>query len=234
MAVGSVSKKLLDYEESDTYLSRDAGATWVQVRRGAHKHAFADQGNIMVLVDDEKSTDHVRYSTDSGETWYVPSVFSLTMSLTFRRQKLDLGVTLRAMVLTSAPGVTSHSLILLGALQRGDSKEKKRYALIHLDFGYLRTRECGENDVEKWYARGVNATDCIMGQKVVDQIWRPLVTDKPYTSNGFGGGNRERIVIWGINAGNPTQMSNTACARTLIMAGANYVPPTRYLTHSSF
>jgi hypothetical protein len=71
IAVGSVSKRLLDYEESDMYLSRDAGATWKQVRRGAHKYAFGDQGNIIVLVDDEKPTDHLWYSIDSGESWYV-------------------------------------------------------------------------------------------------------------------------------------------------------------------
>jgi hypothetical protein len=71
MAVGSVSKTLLDYEESDMYLSRDAGVSWKQVRRGAHKYAFGDQGNIIVLVDDEKPTDHLRYSIDSGESWYV-------------------------------------------------------------------------------------------------------------------------------------------------------------------
>ena len=81
MAVGSVSKTLLDYEQSDTYLSRDAGITWKQVQLGAHKHAFGDQGTIIVLVDDEKPTDHLRYSIDSGESWYV-------LSLTLRRNYL--------------------------------------------------------------------------------------------------------------------------------------------------
>lgn len=71
MAAGSVSKTLLDYDLSDMYLSHDAGATWKQVRYGAHKYAFGDQGNIIVMVDDEKSTDHLGYSIDSGETWYV-------------------------------------------------------------------------------------------------------------------------------------------------------------------
>lgn len=69
LGVGSVSETLLPYEESDTYLSRDGGMTWMQVRHGPHKYAFGDNGNIVVLVDDEKPTDHVRYSVDSGSSW---------------------------------------------------------------------------------------------------------------------------------------------------------------------
>jgi hypothetical protein len=72
MGVGSVGKYLEDYSQSDTYLSRDGGRSWKQVHHGAHKYEFGDQGNIMIIINDEKNdVDHFRYSIDSGETWSV-------------------------------------------------------------------------------------------------------------------------------------------------------------------
>lgn len=71
MGVGSVSEYLFDYDDSDTYFSRDAGQTWEMVRHGAHKYEFGDQGNILIIVNDETPTSHIRYSIDSGRNWLV-------------------------------------------------------------------------------------------------------------------------------------------------------------------
>jgi hypothetical protein len=58
-------------EECDTFLSTDAGLTWIKIQEGAHKYEFGDQGSILVIADDEETTDHVHYSYDGGSTWYV-------------------------------------------------------------------------------------------------------------------------------------------------------------------
>ena len=79
-------------------------------------------------------------------------------------------MTVRAMLLTTAPAAASHSLVLVGRLQRIDTEREKQFAAIHLDFSYMQIRQCGDDDVEKWYARGVNGSDCIMGQKVFDSL----------------------------------------------------------------
>ena len=71
MGVGSIGAYLKPYEECDTFLSTDAGLSWKMVRMDAHKYEFGDQGSIMVVVNDEDSTDTVRYSTDLGKTWCV-------------------------------------------------------------------------------------------------------------------------------------------------------------------
>ena len=71
MGVGSVSEHLLPYEECDTFLSTDAGVTWMMVRMDAHKYEFGDSGSIVVILNDEEMTDEVRYSTDFGKTWCV-------------------------------------------------------------------------------------------------------------------------------------------------------------------
>lgn len=70
------------------------------------------------------------------------------------------------MLLTTIPDSTSQKFILLGALSRGDRIGDKKYAIIHLDFASMRTRQCGDDDLEKWYARGKNGHECIMGHKV--------------------------------------------------------------------
>ena len=58
-------------EDCDTFLSTNAGLTWVVVQEGAHKYEFGDQGSILVIADDEEATDHVHYSYDGGATWFV-------------------------------------------------------------------------------------------------------------------------------------------------------------------
>ena len=69
MGVGSVGDSLKPYEESDTFLSTDAGVTWSMVRLDAHKYEFGDSGSILVVVNDEETTDSISYSTDFGRTW---------------------------------------------------------------------------------------------------------------------------------------------------------------------
>ena len=71
MGVGSIGSYLKPYEDCDTFISTDAGATWSMTRRGAHKYEFGDQGSILVAVNDEEGVDTVSYSTDYGKSWYV-------------------------------------------------------------------------------------------------------------------------------------------------------------------
>jgi len=69
MGVGSIGESLKSYDESDTFLSTDAGLTWSMIRLDAHKYEFGDSGSILVVINDEESTDSVSYSTDFGKTW---------------------------------------------------------------------------------------------------------------------------------------------------------------------
>ncbi|KAG5634687.1 vacuolar protein sorting/targeting protein PEP1 [Sphagnurus paluster] len=149
MGVGSVGESLRSYEDSDTFLSTDAGLTWQMIRPDAHKYEFGDQGSILVVVNDEDGTDKVRYSLDLGKTW----------------KSYDIGVKLRARALMTLPDSTSQKFILLGQVARRDqSKEIGRVVVVFLDFAKTRSRKCTENDFEKWYARPAK-TECLMGHK---------------------------------------------------------------------
>ena len=113
------------------------------VQEGAHKYEFGDQGSILVIVNDEEATDHVLYSYDGGATW----------------DKLDIGVTLRTVLLTTIPDSTSQKFLLVGT-----TKGDRRNAIIFLDFAPLRHHQCQDGDFEKWYARS-NQGQCLMGHK---------------------------------------------------------------------
>ncbi|KZT00997.1 Oligoxyloglucan reducing end-specific cellobiohydrolase [Laetiporus sulphureus 93-53] len=149
MGVGSIGAYLKPYDECDTFLSTDAGVTWTMVRMGAHKYEFGDQGSIMVVVDDEDATDSVSYSSDLGRTW----------------RTLNFGVKLRARILTTVPDSTSQKFMLVGQVAKDDAQSNQgRYAVVFLDFLPMRSRKCGEDDYERWYARSLTH-ECLMGHK---------------------------------------------------------------------
>lgn len=86
MAVGSIGKSLLPYEESDTFMSSDGGLTWKMIRADAHKYEFGDSGSILVIVNDEDGVSDIRYSLDLGKSWYV-SHSSFYLALTVSSQE---------------------------------------------------------------------------------------------------------------------------------------------------
>ncbi|KAF9483067.1 vacuolar protein sorting/targeting protein 10 [Pholiota conissans] len=149
MGVGSVGTHLKTYQESDTFLSTDAGLTWRMIAKGAHKYEFGDQGSILVTVDDEEPTDTVKYSLDLGKTW----------------KEYKFGVRLSARGLVTLPDSTSQKFLLLGQVSKQDQKaDVGKVVVVFLDFANTRGRKCLTSDFEKWYARPHNS-ECLMGHK---------------------------------------------------------------------
>lgn len=151
MGVGSIGEYLKAYDECDTFISTDAGQTWSMVKDGAHKYEFGAIGSILVMIDDEDSTDKIHYSFDYGRTW----------------DKFDIGVHVRAKLLTTIPDSTSQQFLLLGTLSRKNKHEgSERHIIVHVDFAKLQKRKCADADLEKWYARNIGGhPDCLMGHK---------------------------------------------------------------------
>ncbi|EPS40884.1 hypothetical protein H072_5226 [Dactylellina haptotyla CBS 200.50] len=159
MGVGNTGEYLKDYIDGDLYVSEDAGLNWKMARKGAHKYEFGDQGSILVAVDDEDKTSKVVYSLDHGNTW----------------EEVDLGITVRARLLTTTPDSTSTKFTMIAVGPPDD--DNKRYYIIQLDFSDVRSRTCkedksGKGDFEKWYARldEKGDPDCLLGHK--QYFWR--------------------------------------------------------------
>jgi photosystem II stability/assembly factor-like uncharacterized protein len=150
MGVGSVGKVLAPYEESNTYMSTDAGLTWTMVRQGSCQYEFGDSGSVIVIVDDDRPTDSIMYSTDMGKNWNTYNV----------------GIQFRAKGLTTVSDSTSQKFLLLGQVMRDPQQPNQvRNAAIYLDFAALGRPKCGPNDKESWYARANSRAECIMGAK---------------------------------------------------------------------
>lgn len=153
MGVGSVGAGLKPYEECDTFLSTDAGRSWKMVEQDAHKYEFGDDGAILVLVDDESATDHISYSLSEGKKW----------------EKLNLGVSMRAKILTTLPDSTGQKFLLVGTQTRKDAGKEGRHVAIFIDFAPMGRRKCADKDFEKWYAKAGGShqqnSQCLMGHK---------------------------------------------------------------------
>jgi Sortilin, neurotensin receptor 3,/Sortilin, neurotensin receptor 3, C-terminal len=144
MGVGNTGKRLQDYTDGDLYVSDDAGLTWKQALDGAHKYEFGDQGAVIVAIDDEDTTDHIKYSLNHGKDW----------------SKADLGEAVRAKLLTTVPDSTSLKFLL-------EATKGLEWRLFMIDFEGLHERKCKEDDFEKWPARldEDGEPSCVMGHK---------------------------------------------------------------------
>lgn len=120
LAVGNVGESLQPFDKSDTYITRDAGVSWIQVKKGSYMWEYGDQGSIIVLVSDRKETDVVYYSRDEGDTW---------TEYKFSDSKV------RVHDITTLPSDNSRNFLLW---VKGDDGVKT----INLDFTGLTDRQC--------------------------------------------------------------------------------------------
>ncbi|KAG1467598.1 hypothetical protein G6F56_004322 [Rhizopus delemar] len=171
MGVGNYGSSLLSYDECDTFLSTDGGITWDMVREGAHMYEFGDMGTLIVMIDDEKETDHVWWSKDRGIHW----------------EKMDLGMTVRARALTTDPESTSRKFLLVAGSARF---AEANVQAIQLDFSTVFSRQCQLNpdesrsDFEKWYARDItDGPDCLMGHE--QMFYRRKAQSECYVGREF-------------------------------------------------
>ena len=149
MGVGNTGKSLKAYEEGDTWVSDNAGATWIRALKGPYLYEFGNQGAVLVAVSSEDSTDEIQYSLNYGKEW----------------QKADLGKKIRAKYITTVPDSTTLSFVVAGAHGSGSDEE---FYVFKVDFAGLHERTCGKNDFEnKWPARvdDKGKPSCIMGHK---------------------------------------------------------------------
>jgi hypothetical protein len=50
-------------------MSRDAGVTWSEIKKGSHIYEMGDHGGLLVMANDQFAVDTIWYSWDEGLTW---------------------------------------------------------------------------------------------------------------------------------------------------------------------
>lgn len=70
MGTGNVGKYLANRaDQVNTYLSRDGGLTWFEVKSGSHIYEFGDHGALILMASDQEATDKLHYSWNEGISW---------------------------------------------------------------------------------------------------------------------------------------------------------------------
>ncbi|KAI1311572.1 vacuolar protein sorting/targeting protein PEP1 [Mortierella claussenii] len=158
IGVGNVGKSLGEYEQGNTFLTRDGGHSWREILHGPHQYDFGDQGSIILLVkDDERPTDHVIYSLDHGKTF---------QQYEFSTEK----VIVRDIV--TKPGGIAKSFLLFATPLAGGSNTAKQL-IYQIDFEGLDLRKCvlnlqdeSNDDFERWSLADLRGEQCMFGRKV--------------------------------------------------------------------
>jgi len=177
MGTGNVGSSLrFEPEETNTYLSRDGGLTWVEAHKGAFIYEFGDHGGLIVMADDLKKTNQVLFTWNEGQSWYDFKVSSTPF-------EVDNIIT--------EPNVTATTFVMFGTREAGEG------VLYYMKFDSLQFPACRgawaadsvSSDYETWTpSDGVNPDKCMLGQQVT-------YTRRKRTSQCWNGEKFERPVV---------------------------------------
>ncbi|CAG8491270.1 16400_t:CDS:10 [Acaulospora colombiana] len=151
IGVGNEGEYLEPYEQSKTYMSRDAGRTWTQIRSGESLYEFGDQGTILAVVDDEGPTNKLKYSWDYGAHWNEYVFYQGSVRLSY---------------IISNPKATSMKFILTGL----EISSEVKPVVVNIDFTQLEKRTCQPDDFELWNPMHDTPNKCFLGREV--DYWR--------------------------------------------------------------
>lgn len=145
-------------EEISTFLSRDGGLNWFEIRKGSHIYEIGDHGAIIVIADDLNPTDTVYFTWDEGLTWH------------------DIKISTEKILITNIivdPNSISQNFLVYGETHK---KGAKKGTVIGLDFSSLHEPQCKNpenpdtenSDYETWSPNdGRAGHECLLGKKVV-------------------------------------------------------------------
>lgn len=160
LANGNVGEYLShDSDDISTFLSRDGGVSWFEVRKGSHIYEIGDHGALLVIADDQHPTDTILYSWDEGMTW---------QELRITSEKI--------MVKNIIIEPTSTSLHFVVYGESMTKKGKKRGVVVGVNFSTLNERRCNNpeepdspnSDYEKWSpSDGRGNHSCLLGKKMI-------------------------------------------------------------------
>jgi len=156
LGTGNVGDSLKNKpDELNTYLSRDGGLSWFEIRKGAHIYEIGDHGGLLVMADVKEETDRVIYSWTQGLEW---------TELVFTNTKMDVDN------IVIEPTSTSAVFHVYGTRDTGAGVSG---VVVTIDFSGLHERECqgysmaqsSSSDYEIWSPRDGH-TMCHLGHTI--------------------------------------------------------------------
>lgn len=150
MGSGNVGESLsFDRRVTNTYLSRNGGLTWTEVRKGTFIYEYGNHGGLVIIASMGSTTTAAAYSFDEGNSW----------------KEVALGEPFSVTNVLIEPGATAKKFVVYGL--RGD-----KGILHHMDFSGLHERTCqgigddvGKESSDYEYWSPTDEGTCILGHK---------------------------------------------------------------------
>ncbi|RLV93967.1 Vacuolar protein sorting/targeting protein 10 [Spathaspora sp. JA1] len=120
---GNVGEYLLGYDKASIFMSKDAGVSWKEIKKGNYFWEYGDHGTILVLVKKQEETDILFYSSDEGETWI--------------EYKFSSEEKVKVVDLTEVPSYNSRKFLIFA--KGGNKSETLAFSL---DFTSIHSRQC--------------------------------------------------------------------------------------------
>lgn len=159
LANGNVGRYLShDNESVATFLTRDGGLNWFEIRKGSHIYEIGDHGALIVIADDQNPTKEIFYSWDEG--------------MTFEPLKISEEKFLIKNIIIEPTSTSQHFVVYGESHRKGDSKG----IVIGVDFTGLHEPQCrnpdkpgsSDSDYETWSPNdGRTGRECLMGHKTI-------------------------------------------------------------------
>ena len=155
LGTGNIGSYLTNREdEVNTYLSRDGGLNWFEVKKGSHIYEIGDHGSLIVLAPDQTSTTEVYYTWNEGLTWNALKISDEPVEVTN---------------IITEPSNTAEKFVVYG---RSTGKSPKGI-VASIDFIPLHQRFCKlqdkpqqeDSDYELWTPNGKISPNCLLGHK---------------------------------------------------------------------
>ncbi|KAJ7048251.1 hypothetical protein C8F01DRAFT_1193597 [Mycena amicta] len=154
--IGNVGASLTPYTTPYTavFMTRNAGRSWEEIRKGAYKIGVLNDGAVVVLAPEGQTTDRVWYSLDLGRTWQDYQ-FDEAGAAAMRVNTMVI-----PRLATRRVAADAWKVVLLGEVAG-----KTGATAVHLDFSPL-AKPCNADAryIEPW----ILADGCLLGQKTRD------------------------------------------------------------------
>lgn len=156
IGVGNVGETLEPYSKASTFLTRDGGMSWKEVKKGVYMWEYGDRGTILVLVNAKDQTNSLSYSLDEGASWTDYQFSEKPVSV------IDLA---------TVPSDTARKFVIFAY----DSKNRKETLSFAIDFSDVHQRQCqldlenpDKDDYEFWTPSHPNLPDdCLFGHEAM-------------------------------------------------------------------
>ncbi|XP_032658219.1 sortilin-related receptor isoform X2 [Chelonoidis abingdonii] len=218
IATGSVGKNMAS--KTNVYVSSSAGARWREALSGPHYYTWGDHGGILVAITQGTETDHLKYSTNEGETW---------KTFTFSEKPVFI------YGLLTEPGEKSTVFTIFGSYKENGHS----WLILQINTTDVLGVPCTENDYKLWSPSDERGNECLLGHKTVFKRRTPHATcfngedfDRPVMVSNCSCTREDFECDFGFKLSD--DLSLEVCVPDPEFAGKPYSPPVPCPVGSSY